>query len=310
MAEENLDIFGNPIMEEDDDPIDDPVEDNVEDNDDAPSDEEPDDDTPTDEDVGETLQGQGDEPIDGNDLESVRKYWRSAYTQSRQKDRAKYSKMEGEHQQYQQLLANFYQDDNYAMQVIRQRFPNLANQMSQSGQGQQTTQAGNNSDLTQQLQQSLGEFGFLAEQLGPALDRFVEARVNERVGPIEQRATQQTAAQRKDKEQELLAAMDGKFPGWEDRYGTEMEELDRFLASDALTHPKFGSKYELYFKLVNPDAARADAIKAMAGAAKRRTGFSRSGRNSVPNIDEQVRKAESSSDAFRLAAKLASEELG
>ena len=310
MAEEQTDIFGNLIPEEEDDPVepDEDVQDNVDPEDDA----EPEDDTSDEESEDETLQAEGDEP---DDLESARKYWQAAYTRSRQKDRERYGKVEQEHQQYQQLLANFYQDDNYAMQVIRQRFPQLANQISQNGQGQQTpTPSDNNvsSELTQQLQQ--GEFGFLGSEFGPAIERYVNERIQQevekRVGPIEQRSQQQIESERQAEEKRLLAEMDGKYPGWEENHRTDLEELDKFLASDRLTHPKFGNKYEVYYKLINPDAARSEAIEAMQNAAKRRTSFSRSGRGSVPNSSEQVRKAQSNRDAFMLAAKFASEEEG
>jgi len=302
MAEENSDIFGNeiPADDEDDDLVDDPdIEDSV-----------PDDDSESDEEGEQTedvLQAEGEEP---QDLETARKYWQAAYTKSRQKDREKYGEIEQQHQQYQELLANFYQDDNYAMQVIRQRFPNLANQLSgQPGQAA-APQGGQSSGVTEQLQQSLGEFGFLADSLGPAIERIIDARVSEKVGPIEQRTKQQTEQQRKAEKDKLLAEMDGKYPGWDEKYRTQMDEMGAFLQSDHLVHPKFGSKYELIFRLANPDAARSDAIREMGSASRRRSGLSRGGRGSVPNISEQVRKAESNADAFRLASRAAAEETG
>lgn len=303
MAEET-DIFGNEIPDEDPeggDALTDDTEDSI---DDDGEDEEL---SPED-----SLTADGDEP---DDIESVRKYWQGAYTKSRQKDRERYGKIEDEHQQYQQLLANFYQNDDYAMQVIRQRFPNLAGQLSdRTGQAPKGSPEGQSSDVTTLLQQSLSEIGLgdvgLDRALGKVLDRLIEDRVTARIQPLEQRTRQQTEEQRRTERERLLAEMDGKYPGWEESFRPQMDEIQKFLSSEQLHHPKFGNKFELMLRLVNPDAARSDAIRAMGEAARRRTGVSRGGRGGEPNIAEQVRKAESSADAFKLAAKAASEDLG
>lgn len=256
------------------------------------------------------LQATGDEPTDPA---QQKKYWQGAYTKSRQKDRERYGTLEQEHRQYKQLLANFYQDDAYAMQVLRQRFPQLASQLQQPPQGQGTTTSpttGASSGLAERLKQRLGEFGFLADGLGQALEEEIQARVEQRVQPLEQRSIQQTEQTRHAEETRLLTAMDAKYPGWEESVGAKMQALDDFLGSDALTHPEFGNKYELYYRLLNPDATRREAIHAMGDAAKRRTGLSRTGRSSAPNVADLVRKAENNASAFEAAAKAALEELG
>ena len=256
----------------------------------------------------EALQTEGTPPTDPV---LAQKYWQAAYTKSRQKDREKYGKVETEHKQYQQLLANFYQDEQYAKQVLAQRFPALASQLLHGGHAPvgsppapaQTT------GLTQQLQQSLGEFGFLAPALGPVLERVIQEHVQARVAPLEQRTTQQTEQARRTEEERLLADMDGQYPGWEDSYGADMKVLDDFLNSNALSHPRFGSKYALYYKLLNPDAARLDATRQMQDAARRRTSLGRPGTTAAPTIQAQVLTADSRAAAFRLAARHAMETL-
>lgn len=260
---------------------------------------------PPDQDEGaeDPLQGDGPAP---QEPAAAQKYWQGAYTKSRQKDREKYGKLESEHGQYQQILAKFYQDEAYAKQVLAQRFPQLAAQLvGQPGPAAPGTPASPTSGLTQQLQQSLGDYGFLAPALGPVLERVITEQVQQRLTPFEQRTTQQAEQARHAEEASLLAAMDSAHPGWEASYGTQMQELDKFLASEALTHPKYGNKYELYYRLLNADAARIDATRAMADAARQRTGLGRTGRSSVPNVVDQVRKAESARDAFKLAAEAA-----
>lgn len=295
------DIFGQPLEEVPDIDLESPDTDLGADTDGPEMTDEPGD--------GDALQAEGEEPADA---EAARKYWQGAYTKSRQKDRERYGELESEHTQYKNVLAQFYQNDDYARQVLAQRFPQLASQIQgQSGQASpagESSQTGQSSGLVGRLQQKLGEFGFLAEGLGSALEEEIESRVQARVGPLEQRTAQHTESQRKAEEDKLLAEMDGKYPGWEDSFGAQMRELDDFLGGNALNHSRFGNKYELYYRLLNPDAARSDAIREMGNAARRRTGLSRTGRSSAPNIGDQIRKAESNADAFALAAKSAMEE--
>ena len=300
------DLFGNALPEEDADlPVDDEAA-----TDDATEQGQSNPDTAAEAtaDPEEPLAADGDSPQDPSEAQ---KYWQAAYTKSRQKDRERYGKLEGEHKQMGETFRRFYSDETYARQVLVQRFPHLASALEGSTPSGQAalpaapTTAQTTGQLTAELQQSLGEFGFLAQALGPVLERVIESRVNARVQPLEQRTTQQTEAARRTEEERLLAAMDGKYPGWEDTYGAEMKAIDEFLASDRLEHPKYGNKYELYYKLLNPDASRLAATRQMLDAAKRRTSLSRTSHQTVSNIADQVRKAESNIDAFQLAAKAA-----
>jgi hypothetical protein len=245
------------------------------------------------------------------------KYWQAAYTQTRQRERAQYGKVEAEHKQFGEVLRNFYQDDGYALQVLRQRFPQLAHQLSLGPQGmpqsipQNTLQAQPVNPTVQLLEQSLGEdLAFLAPRLGPVLEQVIQAGIKAGLAPIEQQTQQQQAAARKSTEDALLAEMDSAHPGWEARYGKDMQELDAFLNSDALSHPKFGNKYQLLLKLVNPDLTRVDAVRSLGNAARSRLTTGRTGRQSQPDPTESILKARTNSDAFRLAAEAAMREMG
>jgi len=72
----------------------------------------------------------------------------------------------------------------------------------------------------------------------------------------------------------------------------------------------FGNKYQLLYRLVNPDVARIDASREMDRAARSRLTTGRSGRQSQPNVDDQILGAKTNTDAFRLAAEAAARELG
>jgi hypothetical protein len=269
----------------------------------------------TDDQMGE---GQGERfteerPEDPNDPQY--KYWQGAYTKTRQRDRERYGQLETEHKQYGDVLRNFYQSDEYALQVLRQRFPQLANQLSFDGtrQSQVNTPqtSSQNSAIVAELEQSLGkDLAFLAPSLGPVMEKVVQAATRAALAPYEQRTQQQAEAERKRQEDSLLAQMDSTYPGWEQRYGKDMQELDAFLGGDSLTHPKYGNKYELLMKLVNPDLARIDAAKSMQTAAKSRLTTGRTGRPSQPNLEEQILATKSNADAFQLAVQAALREHG
>lgn len=244
-----------------------------------------------------------------SDPTEAHKYWQAAVTRMRQGDREKYGKVQEEHGQYKNILAQFYESDDYAKQVLAQRFPDLAPQIRGTGQPARSQNSTTPTGLTSELEQNLGDYGFLAQAIGPALERVIESQVQARIAPLEQRTTQQANSQRQTQEQVLLSDMDAKHPGWEESYGAKMRDLDDFLASDALSHPVYGSKYELYHRLLNPDTARVDAAREMGEASRKRTSLSRSGRQSAPNVQDEVRKTDlSNAEAFQLAARAASEE--
>ena len=250
----------------------------------------------------------GDVPDDPSE---AHKYWQAAATRWRRADREKYGRIEDEHGKYRDMLAQFYQNDDYARQVLAQRFPELAASIRGPGQPTRSQTPTSPDTFVSELEQSLGDYGFLAQALGPALSQLIDKHVQSRIAPIEQRTTQQADQARRLQENELLSAMDTKYEGWEESYGAKMRELDDFLASDALTHPVFGSKYELYYRMLQPDAARVAAAREMGEAAKRRTSLGRTGRTPASNVQDEVRKADlSDAEAFQLAAKAASEEVG
>jgi hypothetical protein len=264
---------------------------------------------------GDALQDRdGAGPEDPNDPQY--KYWQAAYSRTRQHDRERYGKVESEHQQFGEVLRNFYNDDAYALQVLRQRFPQIANQITLSngtpGAAPSTTRPGAGESLaTQLLQDSLGEdLTFLAPRLGPPIERVVQAMVKAHLAPFEQQTQHREEQARKATTDKLMAQLDGQHPGWEARHGKEMRELDAFLGSDQVEHPRFGNRYEILHRVVNPDITRVDAVRSMQNAGRNRLSTGRSGKQSAPDPTESILKARTNSDAFRLAAEAAMRELG
>lgn len=98
-------------------------------------------------------------------------------------------------------------------------------------------------------------------------------------------------------------AMATKYPGW-DAHEDDIAELAEFLVkSDRFTHPKFGSKLELLYRMVtNNAAAVAEANRRAGDAVRARVTTGQSGRTAVPNIDERVRAAKTRREAMEIAA--------
>ena len=250
------------------------------------------------------------DPTDPNYL-----YWQGAYTKSRQRDREKYGTLEGEHKQFGDVLRNFYTSDEYALQVLRQRFPHLAGRLSLDGapapgtgpgQASRAGETPTSGQVEGLLAQSLGEdLAFLAPRLGPVIERVIATAVSSALAPDRQRSEQREAAERKQQEEAIFAKLDGQYPGWEARYATKMQALDAFLGGDALSHPEFGSRHELLLRLLNPDLARVEAARSMGEAARGRVTSGRAGRPGQPNIAEQARAAPNSAEAWEIAAQAA-----
>lgn len=244
-------------------------------------------------------------PADPNDPQY--KYWQGAYTKTVDHYRKQLDGLRGEHKQFGDVLRNFYQSDEYALQVLRQRFPQLANRLSLDGTPAPSTAGtpGTATGIEQALSTSLGEdLAFLAPRIAPAL----EAAIRQAVEPLSKQTEAQQRATRQAEEQKLMQEMDAANPGWE-AHVSEMEAMQQFLSSGALHHPKFGNRLALLYRLTNPDVARVEAARSMTTASRSRLSTGRPGRPAQPNIEEMVRGAKSSNDAFRLAAEAALREV-
>lgn len=255
----------------------------------------------------------GETPADPSDPQY--KYWQAAYTKTRQKDRERFGTLEAEHKQFGDVLRQFYQSDEFALQTLRNRFPQLASRLHTDGDPRPQGQAaaaphGQTSPVVQMLEQRLGDnLAFLAPSLGPVIEEVVRALTQEAVTPLKRQSEAQAAQQRKREEDRLMGEIDQEFPGWEARYAGDMKALDAFLASDELSHPKFGSRYKLLMQALNPDLARIDAAREMERASRGRVTTGRTGRPAQPTIAQDITKAKTNADAFALAAQAAMREL-
>ena len=81
-------------------------------------------------------------------------------------------------------------------------------------------------------------------------------------------------------------------PGWDAHEDTMVELLD-FLKAPTLTHPTFGNKLELLYRVVTGDTTEAKAVQKVfektAEAARARSVTSSGGRSSAPNLEQRIR---------------------
>ena len=230
------------------------------------------------------------------------RHFQAAFTKRRQLDR----KDAAQQAQALAVVERFFNDPAYARQVMMQMAPQVGLQFAQapeaftpSDAGQPASPAASTADgtvqeLQAQLQEQLGDFGFLAPMLVPAVQQVAEAAAQQAVAPLKQRAQQSQQQTRQAEESRLLSEMDSKFPGWEAQHRGTMERIDTFLGSDRLHDAEFGSKYELIYRLATggEGQAKVAAARQLAQAGRNRTSVGTSSRqNGALNFHDQIRKA-------------------
>ena len=126
------------------------------------------------------------------------------------------------------------------------------------------------------------------------------------------KSQEQGQAQARQQEYEKYAdELRSVAPGWEEHEDV-MTELHDFLKSDQMFHPRYGSKIQMVYDLATKNgAALKQATDRVNAAAKNRVSSGRSGgTSSRPSITDQIAKAKSSDDAFKLAAQHALSTVG
>ena len=125
--------------------------------------------------------------------------------------------------------------------------------------------------------------------------------------PLTDKRDEEEKQRRSEQYEELAGQMGEKFPGWEE-HEDDMNELLGFLQGPSMTSRKFGSKLELLYRMAQPGVARAEAARSMADAAKSRSSTGKVTAPTLSTMHEQIRKAKTNRDAWRLAEKVAEEE--
>lgn len=202
-------------------------------------------------------------------------------------------------------------DPDYARQVIMEAAPRLGLSVAkQSGNGASAPAAaalqGDTSappaDFVEAIKGRLKpEMQWMAEDLAQA--NWQATRML--MAPYMERQQQELRGRRTKDYESLADELSTKVPDWAE-HEEDMAELLRFLASDTLTHPVYGSKIELLYNTVTKNSvATREAVKRMSNAGRSRTTTGRVETSTRSNLAEEVRKAPNMQDAWKLAAAAA-----
>lgn len=128
--------------------------------------------------------------------------------------------------------------------------------------------------------------------------------------PRQAREREQEQARLAEAWDKEVSTLSEAHPGWEARED-DMIDLNAFLKSKALSHPRWGSRAAMLYRLVTgTEAGTAQALTRMAEAAKGRTTTGTPGRSAVPDSQDRVRKARNNREAAQIAAEEAEKMLG
>jgi len=221
-------------------------------------------------------------------------------------------------QAYDQIN-QFWQDDSYAQQVLRQRFPHLGNQpngdngprsSASSGQESSGGAAGVPQDFVDSLKSSVSpDLQFVVNELAPGLWKSLQGQISTAVGGIQERLDQQTSEQQQEKFTQLEAQLDQKFPGWQ-QHESDMTNLLAFLQSNKIEDRRWGNKLELLLNLVSGNGQSvSQAVDRINQAGKNRIPTSSHGSRKPVNTSERILKARTSREATELAMEEAEKTL-
>ena len=148
------------------------------------------------------------------------------------------------------------------------------------------------------LEQKLGpDLKFLAPALAQGVLDSIQESTRAAIAPLEQQLQSQQAGEmqrqqtaRAPREAAIREDLDSRLPGWEDTYGQQLKHLESFLRSDALEHPDFGTRQEVYLRLLNPGMAARQAVDALSQAGRNRVSTGRpGGQQSQGNTTERIK---------------------
>lgn len=124
------------------------------------------------------------------------------------------------------------------------------------------------------------------------------------IQPLQQRYEdgQQNQAQREY--EAAVTAFSDQQPGW-DEHEDDMVDLVEYLKSPSLTHPRWGSKHALLYRIVTGNDQEPKIVQKVmertAQAIRNKSVTGGGGRTTTPNIEERVKTAKTEREAWDLA---------
>lgn len=253
----------------------------------------------------------------------------SVKAQLRQTHKALHSRYNQWHQtvkqpleQKAQMVDRFYNDQGFARQLMveyaakngLQILPIGQQSNGQQPQLQQRTNGGPPPEVVDRVKNALPpELQWMAEPLaaaGLASSEHSMKPFQERDQQFLQAQQQQKQAQIDQSYEDAAAELREKAPDWEQKEN-DLTQLWDFLTSSNMKHQKFGNKLELLWNMLNGNAtATAEATKRMTSAVRNRSSSSMGSTRTVNNLQDRIRQAPNSRQAFRMAAEAAADKFG
>jgi len=124
------------------------------------------------------------------------------------------------------------------------------------------------------------------------------------IQPLQQRYETGQQEQATRAYHEAAGAFGEANPGW-DAHEDDMVEVLNFLKGSDLTHPRWGNKLGLLYRLATGDKQEAQAVQQVlertAQAVRNKSVTGGGGRGTTPNIEQRVREAKTEREAWDLA---------
>lgn len=210
-----------------------------------------------------------------------------------------------------EIIDRLYSDPVYARQVVQQMATQLGMSLGATG-AEPKPSAGDSqvpANVLQAAQAALSDTPDM-QFLAPAIAKVAHAIAQQSVQPFQEQQEQIQQRQRKSEVDEMSAALTESSPGWEEHEDAMLSRLnflkDALNGRGPMTHPRFGSVLEMLFRLETGNAtATAEAGRRMQRALTNRTGASTATRTPVPNVQEQIGKAETPDAQWAIAFRAA-----
>lgn len=211
------------------------------------------------------------------------------------------------------LVNRFNSDPEFAAQVLQQRAAQLGlslNRMGTSSGAQTSTFPAQHGEPPAEFVAAMqAQFPPELAWMAPMQAKAWWAANQQAMAPIMERLREQETSRSEDEWQRVESDMDEKYPTWRDDEDL-LAEMATFLRGNALRHPRFGNKLELIWKALKGEAfGVAEATRRMSAAGRNRVSTGSNGRQMVDNVKDRVMQAKTATEAFRLAAEAAAQEL-
>ena len=220
-------------------------------------------------------------------------------------------------QEAAELVNRFNTDADFAQQVLQTRAQQLGLTLGKPDAKAADSMTQGVKAPAELVEAMRGELPTEMQWMAPMLAKVFVLGQQQSSAPTNERLAQLEAERQAQRDQESSSAweaaeaeMDEKYPLWREQED-DLVALANFITGDRLTHPKYGNKIELVFKLLNGDTmARGEVARRMSQGARNRITTGSTSRVNQDNTQELIKKAKTPQEKWKIAAQAAVEHLG